>query len=93
MERNYVIVSTQYIHDGLVQFWGEYTPDDAKRRSYGGYTRNLDTCEKYTSKELKANCYKFPFYRKNMHWLRTDNFYIKMSNLDKLGTKMTVIYL
>lgn len=91
MKRDYVIVSTQYIRDGLVQFWGRNTKDD-EPRSFGGYTRDLDTCEKYTRKELVNSGYRFPFFRKNMNWKRTGNFYIKISDLDQLGRKMTVIY-
>lgn len=93
MERDYVIVSTAYgLGGSCLMFWGEYTPDVAERRSFGGYTRNLDGCEKYTKEELENCSYNFPFYEDGMRWDKYNDYFIKISDLEKLGRKFTVIY-
>ena len=94
MNRDYVIVSTTYgLGGSCLMFWGEHTQDDAERRSFGGYTRNLDGCEKYTKEELDNDGYNFPYYEDGMYWNKYDNYYIKISDLEKLGRKFTVIYI
>lgn len=54
-ERKYVIVCNE--HDAMLKgtllFWGSHTGDDEKR-SFGGYTCQIDKCERYTRKELEA---------------------------------------
>lgn len=54
MDRKYVIVSndTDNWPTGSLLFWGRRTPDNAKRRSFEGYTTSLDDCEMYTKDEL-----------------------------------------
>lgn len=53
-DRQYVIVCRE--HKALLSpallFWGSLTDDDAKR-SYGGYTMDIDKCERYTRDELE----------------------------------------
>ena len=53
-DRQYVIVCRE--HKALLSpallFWGSLTDDDAKR-SYGGYTMDIDKCERYTKDELE----------------------------------------
>lgn len=54
-ERKYVIVSNEHeaiIKDALF-FWGSLTDDNAEKRSFGGYTCQIDKCERYTRKELE----------------------------------------
>jgi len=93
MEREYVIVCTRYgLKGSCLNFWGQYTPDNSEKRSFAGYTRNLDGCEKYTKEELEKCSYNFPFYKNGMHWHKYDDYYIKISDLEKLGRKFTVIY-
>jgi hypothetical protein len=55
MERNYVIVCNEHkaLLPGTLLFWGERTEDSAER-SYGGYTCQIDKCERYTHKELEV---------------------------------------
>jgi len=91
MNRDYVIVCVRHMR-GHVLFWGEHTEDN-EPRSYGGYTINLDRCEHYTKQELIESEWGFPFYRTNMNWRKQEDFFIKVSDLGKLGRKMTVIYL
>jgi hypothetical protein len=93
MERNYVIASTKHMTHGFLEFWGKYTPDDAKERSESGYYRDLDKCEKFTKEELKKTDRNFPFYKKGFGIFNHDHFFIKVSELEKIGEKMTVIYL
>lgn len=52
--REYVIVCNRHRKnwDELL-FWGKYTRYDEKR-SFGGYTSNIDKCERYTLDEIKA---------------------------------------
>ncbi len=53
-DRQYVIVCRE--HKALLSpallFWGSLTDDDAKR-SYSGYTMDIDKCERYTRDELE----------------------------------------
>ena len=64
LHRDYVIVSFEHSND-MLTFWGERT-DNNQPRSYGGYTVDLNTCERYTRKELeeyrKGMETQFPFY-------------------------------
>lgn len=53
-ERKYVIVCNEHkamLKDTLL-FWGSLTDDNAKR-SFGGYTCQIDKCERYTRQELE----------------------------------------
>lgn len=91
MNREYVIVDTRYMKENMLVFWGRYTKDSEKR-SFGGYTKDLDKCERYTKEELENSVYNFKFYDKDLVWRKEEDFYIKISDLEKLGCKMTVIY-
>lgn len=54
-ERKYVIVCNERIgtvKDALL-FWGSLTDDSKEKRSFGGYTCQIDKCERYTRKELE----------------------------------------
>ena len=93
MNREYVIASTKHMTYGFLEFWGSYTPDDATERSESGYWRNLDICERYTKEDLIKTNRHFPYYKKGMNPFEHEHFFIKVSDLEKLGHKMTVIYL
>jgi hypothetical protein len=93
MNRNYVIASTKHMTHGFLEFWGKYTPDDADKRSLSGYYRDLDYCERFTKEEIENLHERFPHYRKGMNPFNHEHFFIKVSDLEKLGRKMTVIYL
>lgn len=50
-ERKYVLVSAKWTKEHLV-FWGRLTKDE-EDRSYGGYTSDLKSCERYSLDEVK----------------------------------------
>lgn len=90
MEREYVIVCNEYsgYYPGCLLFWGELTSDEAQKRSFGGYTSDVDKCEKYTIEEIRKSGYKFPVYdgrmtRKSFKTHR--DVAIKISQLCELG--------
>lgn len=92
-DREYVLLSWKWCwnKDHLV-FWGHQTKD-GEERSYGGYTMDLDTCEKYTEEELVKERHKFW----KPHWRlfdldRSESYAVKLSDLHKFGQKKTIIY-
>ena len=96
MNRNYVVICNR--HKGIagsLLFWGEYTEDD-KERSFGGYTSNINQCEKYTFEELQARKdYNFPVYKgnsKEKEWRKFDDFIIRIDQLKELGFRPITIY-
>lgn len=90
-KREYVLVSWKWSwQNGYLLFWGKRT-EDQEKRSYGGYTQDLDACEKYTKNELKDK--GFPFW-KSKSLLRLDkekSYAVKLSDLYKFGTRQTVV--
>jgi hypothetical protein len=95
LERNYVIVCNIYKGiAGSLLFWGTHTEDD-KKRSFGGYTSDLNNCEKYTLKEIKNSEYGFPVYGQEINhdnYRKVDNFAIKIRRLKALGYRPMLIY-
>ncbi|MCR1941262.1 hypothetical protein [[Clostridium] symbiosum] len=90
MQRDYVIVCNEHsgYYPGVLLFWGELTEDNAEKRSYGGYTSDLDKCEKYTLEEVKRSRYHFPVYDGRMtreSFKRNRDVAIKISQLSELG--------
>lgn len=55
MDGEYVIVCNEHkaILPGALLFWGRRTEDD-EERSFGGYTCDIEKCERYTRAELEA---------------------------------------
>ena len=53
-KREYVIVCNRHTSfiKGTLLFWGELTPDNNKR-SFGGYTCDINKCERYTEDEIR----------------------------------------
>lgn len=51
MNREYVIVSFEHSGQSDLAFWGSLTGDKEKR-SFSGYTFDLDSCERYTQDEI-----------------------------------------
>lgn len=49
--REYVIVSFEHSGQSDLAFWGSLT-DDKEKRSFSGYTFDLDSCERYTQDEI-----------------------------------------
>lgn len=94
LDRKYVIVSMCHkgiANGGALLFWGVRTEDDQKR-SFGGYTSNLDTCEIYTKEEIVNSSYKFPFYKKGYKPKKDIDYAIPINELENFGRKMTIIY-
>ncbi|MBO0537929.1 hypothetical protein EXQ27_04270 [Clostridium botulinum] len=96
MERNYVVVCNRHkgIDDSLL-FWGNKTEDNAKRRSFGGYTNDFNACEKYTLAEIGNSNYKFPVYGRDCNhdnFRQFEDFAIKISRLKRLGYRPILIY-
>lgn len=55
-KREYVIVCNRhnsFIKNALL-FWGELT-DDTDKRSFGGYTCDINKCERYTREEIRSH--------------------------------------
>lgn len=90
MGREYVVVCNEHsgYFPGCLLFWGEYTPDNAERRSFGGYTSDLDKCERYTLNEIKNSGFNFPIYDGRMDkksFLQHRDVAIKVAHLSRLG--------
>lgn len=49
--REYVIVSFEHSGQSDLVFWGSLT-DDKEKRSFSGYTFDLNSCERYTQDEI-----------------------------------------
>jgi len=94
MKREYVLVSIKWCRnkDYLI-FWGTETADNAPKRSYSGYTMDLDGCEKYTKEELEKERHLFwdgktPAYK----LIQDESYAVKITDLHHFGRKMTIIY-
>lgn len=94
-ERKYVIVCNEHkaiIKDALL-FWGSLTDDSTGKRSFGGYTCQIDKCERYTRKELekfRGDLKKeYPFFdelEKAIDFFKKDEVLISIEDLkEKMG--------
>lgn len=90
-EREYVIVCNEHkaIFNGVLLFWGNRTQDDAER-SYGGYTCDLDKCERYTREELEKwrtpHEKEYPFLEEiTKPFNKNDEVLITIKELEKIG--------
>ena len=97
MSRDYVIVCNKHrgMFPGCLLFWGHYT-DDNDKRSFGGYTSDINKCERYTAEDLYNYGYNFPIYNgeNEAEFKKIENVIIKVDDLlafDWLKT-MTVVY-
>lgn len=98
-EREYVIVCNEHkgLFAGCLLFWGERTADGEKR-SFGGYTSNLDACERYTLEEVQEYCPYIPVVQEDekvlLSFIDCEDVAVKASvltNSRRLKTA-TVIY-
>lgn len=89
-DRQYVIVCRRHkaILPQALLFWGSLTDDDAKR-SYGGYTMDIDKCERYTRDELekwRGNLKEeYPFFdelKAKSNFYRQDEILIRIWDLE-----------
>jgi len=72
-------------------FWGTQTEDD-EERSFGGYTIDVDDCEKYTKQEIVDRGHLF-WEGQELFQLDTDESYaVKLDDLRQWGRKKTIIY-
>lgn len=95
--REYVIVCNKHkaMFPGCLLFWGHKTNDDEKR-SFGGYTSDIEKCERYSIEDLEKCDYNFPLYNgeNEADFKKIDDVIIKVDDLlafDWLKT-MTVVY-
>lgn len=82
LKRDYVLLSRKYSKSTLV-FWGSYTRDD-KPRSFGGYTNDINVCERYTLEEITSESSRFiPFSMKEFRKRSNsdETFYVTIEEL------------
>ena len=90
-ERKYVIVCNKHSGNwpGVLLFWGHRT-QDGEKRSFGGYTSDMNECELYSERDLQAKSFNFPQYHEGMTWeefREYENIMIEPKYLEKLGYK------
>lgn len=91
--REYVIVCNR--HKGIagsLNFWGVRTPNGEKR-SFGGYTSNLEECEIYNIAEIDRK--EYPVYDEDFkpdEWRKQQDFAIRITQLEELGYRPMLIY-
>jgi hypothetical protein len=95
--REYVIVCNR--HKGIagaLLFWGIKTKDEQQQRSFGGYTSDLNGCERYTKDELNTSSLNdFPIYGEDFNpdkWRKQGDFAIRIEQLKELGYRPMLIY-
>lgn len=91
-ERNYVILSIKWTGDALI-FWGSKS-EDTQKRSYSGYTNDIQSCERYTFEEARSERSEFHEYKgESISELkqidRDGSWIIQIDELEKLGKKTT----
>lgn len=91
----YVLLSVKWTKNGHCLFWGRL-PDDNEKRSYSGYTMDLNECERYTREEA--------FFSKDIYEYNGERFgelvqkdsdgtlAITLNDLSKLGQKKTILW-
>lgn len=98
LDREYIIVCNEHkgTFAGALLFWGHKT-EDSEKRSFGGYTSDIDKCEMYTLKEIEEKNYRFSVYEEGMSFydfIKLDDVVIKKRDLlrfDELKT-MRIVY-
>ncbi len=75
-------------------FWGHLTKDDEKR-SFGGYTDDINACERYTFEEARSERTTHYEYRGEsltelMNINRDGTWIVNINDLHLLGKKVTV---
>lgn len=84
LKRDYVLVSRKWSKSTLV-FWGSYTKDN-KERSFGGYTNDINACERYTLEEIINESNQFRPFDLKSFWKRSNSdetFYVTIDELEK----------
>lgn len=93
-ERCYVLLSIKWCTEGTLVFWGRRTLDD-KERSFGGYTNDINACERYTFDEARNERHTHHKYNEGtleelMNIERSGTWIVHIDDLDKLGRRSTV---
>lgn len=94
LDREYIIVCNEHkgVFSGALLFWGNKTEDNDKR-SFGGYTSDIDKCEIYTLREIEEKGYHFPVYNDEMSFydfLQLDDVIIKKIDLLRFSELKTM---
>lgn len=94
-DREYVLLSVKWSKDGYLVFWGTQTKDDEKR-SYSGYTMDLETCEKYTYEEAVNEHH--PEWKGQKFWeLQKEcwdgTWAVKIKDLHVFGQRKAIIWM
>lgn len=95
-ERRYVLLSVKWCVNGSLVFWGTRTADKEKR-SFGGYTNDLNQCERYTFDEANNerhthHHYKCETIEELMNIDREGTWIVDVDHLDNLGRKSLVFH-
>ena len=96
--REYIIVCNRHeaMFPTCLLFWGCKTKDKELRRSFGGYTTNINKCERYSLEELQEENLKIPFYNgeNEYDFKQMDDVIIKIEDLLNFSwlKTMTVAY-
>lgn len=95
-ERRYVLLSVKWCRNGTLVFWGKRTADE-EERSFGGYTNDLNQCERYTYDESRSERhthheYKGESLEELMNIDRSGTWIVNIDDLDKLGRKSLVFH-
>lgn len=95
-ERHYVLLSVKWCREGTLVFWGKRTTDE-EERSFGGYTNDLNQCERYTFDEARNerhthHLYKGETLEELMNVDRAGTWIVDIDDLDKLGRKSLVFH-
>lgn len=92
--REYVIVCNEHksIIPGTLLFWGRRT-EDKRKRSFGGYTCDIERCERYTRDELEEwrgdLKEEYPFFDEieRSDFFKKNEVLITIQELENLGFK------
>lgn len=76
-DRCYVLLSIKWTRKGTLMFWGTISEDD-NQRSFGGYTDDINTCERYTFEEARSE--------RVSHYNYNDETLTELMNIDRDGT-------
>ncbi len=95
--RRYVIVCNEHngMWAGCVLFWGHLT-DDGEKRSFGGYTSDIDGAERYSPQDLESGNWHFQVYNKDtmsqQDFLKVRDIAILPEELEGLGYRTMKVW-
>lgn len=93
LNREWVIASLKHAKNGVIQFYGTYTEDNAEKRCTSVYNEDFETCERFTLQELQ-HYEHLPFFGDGPVGLLFSSYEatikIRIRDLPNLATKKTV---